>query len=732
MEKCNYLMKICKPFLCVLLFCFCISLQAQNPHGTIVIGAGAVLNIGKNASLVTNSNFDNSGILTNAGSIILNGNATQSFPGNAGSVTLMNILEVKNTGSGISLNKDIKIYKELKLTIGNLALGNYNVTMQSNAAQTAAVSAIGAGAGVSYGSGRFIIERFINVGTGGHGKSWQFLAVPANGQTIRDSWQEAGAATVGYGTQVTNPLGVAAGYDLATAFTSIKSYNSLTNTFTQGPSSTSTLIDNAKGYMLFVRGDRTVSTGSGTSPTVLRIKGTLFTPANPPLTIAIDSGKFESIGNPYASQIDFTQLIKTGGVDTAFYTWDPSLVGMYGVGGYQTISATNGWIPVPGGGNYAGVHKTIESGQAFFVHCTGSAGTIGFSENIKTGGSTLVNRSIAETRVTTRRQFLRTSLLTNTALIADGNAVAFDTDMSNEVNGDDALKIMNGGENFCIKRDNVYLAIEGRSLIVNTDTIFYFSNHLLPQAYTILIVPQNMDLSKEAWLVDNFLQTQSPVSLSDSSFINFNVTSDPLSSQTNRFMLVFKTPTVLANNETILNAVRNIDGSIAIKWKTVAENNVMEYIVEKSADTRSFNAIHKNAAQMNNGNDANYIHTEMYPFDDNNFYRIKVRYINGMVKYSTIVKVAAEKYMSDISVYPNPVSGKSLNLHFGKKSVGSYKMELINEAGHLIWTNNIYYNNNYSGGKITIDLPKNVASGNYNLTLIDKKGKVFKTRLLIL
>lgn len=699
------------------------------PHGVIIVGSGAVLNIGKNATLVTNSDIDNRGTLTNAGSIILNGDATQSFPGSAGSIPLMNVLEVKNTGAGIALNNGIKIGKELKLTNGNLALGNYDVTMLSNAAQTAAVSAIGAGAGVSYGTGRFIIERFINVGTGGHGKSWQFLSVPANGQTIRDTWQESGAATVGYGTQVTNPLGTGAGYDLTTPNSSIKTYVSASNNFDAGPSSTAALIDNPKGYMLFVRGDRTVASGSGSAPTALRIKGTIFTPANPPAAITVNAGKFESVGNPYASQIDFTLLTRTGGVDNKYYTWDPTLGGAYGVGAYQTITATNSWVPVPGGGNYTGAHKNIESGQAFIVKSTSTAGTINFAETVKTGSSVLVNKTARPT--TNNRGFIRSSLLRNTGAIADGNAAAFDSDLSNEVDGDDAQKIMNGAENFGLKRNNILLAVEGRSLIVTTDTLFYFISNLQQQPYSFLIVPENMDQTKEAWLVDNFLQTQTAVSLIDSTVINFTVTADPNSSKTDRFMLVFKPLGVLEIAETNLQAFRNTDNSISVNWINASENNVMEYVVEKSADARNFNAIHTEAAEKNNGNNANYNYKDVYPFNGNNFYRIKIKSLNDIVKYSAIVKVAPVKNMSDISVYPNPVTEKLLSLHFGNKSYGSYKIALINEAGQQIWSSSILYNNN-SAGKITVALPTNLAAGNYNLTLFDKKGKTFKTLLIIL
>ena len=714
-----------------LLLFFNIYTQAQNPHGIITIKAGVVLNIGKKATFVTNSNIDNRGTLTNAGTIVLNGNSGQSFPGTSGSIPLMNILEVKNTGAGITLNQGIKIKKELRLTSGNLALGNYDITIQSDSVQTAAVSAIGAGAGVSYGTGKFVVERFIKVGTTGHGKSWQFLSVPANGQTIRNCWQEAGAASVGYGTQLTNPLGTAAGYDLSTPGTSIKTYVSATNSYDQGPSSTSALINNTKGYMLFVRGDRTVASGSGTVPTILRIKGTLFTPASPPPALSITGGKFESVGNPYASQIDFTQLTRTGGVDNIFYTWDPTLAGSYGVGGYQTISATNAWVSVPGGGNYAGVHKNIESGQAFFVHSTATTGTIGFTENAKTGASKLLNRNATGARLTTTRQFMRSTLLTNTGTIADGNATAFDTNLSNAVDGDDALKIINGGENFGLKRDSSILAIEGRKLIATTDTLFYFTNHLQQQTYTILLVPENMDQTKNAWLVDNFLQMQTPVSLNDSNRINFNVTTDPLSSQTDRFMLVFAPQNLLAVSATTLHAVRNIDGTIAVNWKTTAENNIKKYVVEKSVDDITFNAIGTKDILINNGAEATYIFKDEFPFAGNNFYRIKIEYLNGAIKYSEVVKIAIDKIVSGISLYPNPTVGRSLNFYFDHQFFGNYNIKLVNQVGQTIWASKIFCDNNI-GRKFTVELPKNIAAGKYHLSLSGNGGKSFKTYLILL
>ncbi len=694
---------------------------AQNPHGILTIKPGAYLNIGKNATLVTNSNIDNKGTLKNAGSIILNGNTVQDFPGAGGSIPLMNVLEVNNTGAGVSLNSALPIAKELKLTSGNLALGNYDVTIQSTATQTAAVSAMGAGAGISYGTGRFVVERYINTGSGGHGKSWQLLAVPANGQTIKDCWQEAGVANAGYGTQITNPLGTAAGYDLYTPSTSIKTFVSATSLYDAGPVNTSAIIDNPKGYMLFVRGDRTVATGSGTTGTKLRIRGTLFTFAEPPAVIAVNAGKYESVGNPYASQIDFTMLTRTGGVDNKFYTWDPMLGGLYGVGGYQTITATNAWVPVPGGGNYAGTHTTIESGQAFFIQSTTTAGTLGFGEAVKTGGSNLVNRTESPASSSTRG-FIRCTLLTNTGIIAGGNAAAFDTDLSNNVDGDDAPKLMNGGENMGLKRGSSILAVEGRSMIVSSDTLFYYTSNLLQQPYRFLIVPENMDLTKQAWLVDNFLHTQTQVSLSDTSYISFVVTIDAASARTDRFMMLFSPQTILALTATTLRAIRTVDNNIAISWKTIAETNVANYWVEKSANGISFNTIANIMADRNNGADASYVFKDTAPYIENNFYRIKINFANATTKYSEVVKVGPLKNTVDVSVFPNPTTGRILNLDMGKQLEGKYQLLLINTSGQQIWSSKILYSNN-NGNKIVVELPNKLAAGNYKLCVLNKELK---------
>src|SRR3569623_399650 len=151
----------------------------------------------------------------------------------------------------------------------------------------------------------------------------------------------------GYGTYLTSPHGTTAGFDANSPGDAIKYYDSNSNSWV-GVSSANNSIYNSVGYMVFIRGDRTVdgTTITTATPTILRTKGNLFSGTQ--TAISVLPGHYQSIGNPYASPVDFSLLPKTN-VDNLYYALDPILYGSYGFGGYQTISATNNWQPIPGG-----------------------------------------------------------------------------------------------------------------------------------------------------------------------------------------------------------------------------------------------------------------------------------------------------------------------------------------------------------------------------------------------
>ncbi|MEP7164639.1 MAG: T9SS type A sorting domain-containing protein [Ferruginibacter sp.] len=573
--------------------------------------------------------------------------------------------------------------------------------------------------------GNVTVERFINTGTGTgqHAKSWQFLATPTTGQTYFQAWQEGGLAPAGYGTWVT---GTGTGFDAVTVSASLKFYDQLTGSWT-GVTNTSNSLQNKLGYMLFVRGDRTVTTYNGVpNNTNMRSKGILFTPFNPPPSVPVGANQFQSFGNPYASRIEFNKVyLASTGINDVFYAWDPKLNGSWNLGGYQTISGVAGYIPSAGSSTTyypAGVPSPfIESGQAVFVQGNGTGGNVNFNENCKLPGSRLANKGAGNyDSFPPGRQFLLSSLFTADGMIADGNIVAFENGLGNDVNKYDALKMLNAGENFGIARDEKLLAVEARETINSSDTIFYYCKNLRQQAYQLRFAPVNISTELTAFLVDRFNNSRTIISLTDSSFINFAIGSEAGSKASDRFILVFRPPVVVPVLFVNVAANRNNDRSNQVTWKITNEISIQEYVVERSENGSAFIAIGNAFPSANNGGNTSYSYRDGTPLDLINFYRIKAISRTGQVQYSNIVKVETVNISAGISVYPNPVYDKNIQVLFRNQQKGNYNLQLTNKLGQLIYENMVYVDQTYM---VQVIKPANmIASGTYQLTIIKADG----------
>ncbi len=248
--------------------------------------SGAGNKIAPAGNLLIEGNFIKSGsadFIHNNGTAIFSGSALQNVSGSLPEI-LFNNLTI-NTVNGVSVNSNISIYKQLLLgSAAKLILNTGNITLRSDKNNTANVAKIPANTTITYNAGLFVVERYINSGlkiNGQHSKSWQFLSAPAFGESILSTWQENKSAVSNYGTWITNNdiAGWSAqGFDGYSIAPSMKSYNSINNTWTGIPN-TSINLENALGYMLFVRGDRTVTTtGQDAKPTTLRARGKLYAP----------------------------------------------------------------------------------------------------------------------------------------------------------------------------------------------------------------------------------------------------------------------------------------------------------------------------------------------------------------------------------------------------------------------------------------------------------------------
>lgn len=657
------------------------------------------------------------------GKVTFNGGVSQNIQGVYG--TSFNSLEMdNNSGITISSTSPVSVYESLTSTGAGKTLNtNDNLTMKSIETKT---SRIGNMTGCVI-NGKVTVERYVSAR-----KAWRFISVPTNStQTIKEAWQEGALSgssdpEPGYGTQITSERSdwASAGFDQKSYSPSMKYYDPVSDAWIGVNSTNATLISNTKGYMVFVRGDRLSTTvSSPVTETNLRTKGNVRIGTQP--FISVLAGKYESVGNPYPSPIDFTKIIKGSGVSNVFYLWDPFMAGTYGVGGYQTFAAANGWKPVPGGTTThpSGVASSIiQNGEAFFIHGnTGASSadlTIQFTESSKEDVNPVTFARPAGTEdVHSKSEFLRASLFSAGGVLLDANAVAFDKSFSNEVDGDDALKFSLSWENFGLKRLGKSLAVEARDNNSISDTIFYNMTNLQKQDYQIRIFPEGFGSSiSSAYINDSYLNTTTPLSLVDSSIINFSVNNDSKSFATDRFKIIFSRLSALPVKFIGVSAIQQNE-NILVKWSSGEENNVAYYEIEHSLNGTDYYPVGKQAYNAALSGEYEWVDKNASP--GLHFYRIRSIDKDGKGAISPVVRINLTDGFSGITIYPNPVVDKVLQIRFTRQPFGGYHIRILNSLGQEVETLN--KNVQSENEVMKINWNTNLPRGIYNVFITSEK-----------
>jgi hypothetical protein len=628
---------------------------------------------------------------------------------------------------GLNINNDIGVYKTLSLGKNSKTILNTgDIHLKSDNNNTANIAQIPASAQIIYNVGRFIVERYIPK----HSKAWQLLSAPAKGETIKNTWQEGNAPggniKPGYGTQITSnlPGATSLGFDLSSLNPSMKTYNSITNQWDGVANTKDLLINNTTGYMIFIRGDRSVTDVNQTAvATTLRTRGKLYSPGSEaPATINTLANTFTSIGNPYASAISFEDLNISEGVDLTYYIWDSQLntggSSLYGFGGYRTIS---GNAVVPATGNYSDENNLpkIQSGQAFLIHSSKS-GSVTFDENCKISGSASIFRATGFIKPDAQLRANLFEINNNESILLDGNLTQFHSGYSNELDRLDAIKIPNSTENMSISNSGRNIAIERRQMPEITDTIFYYLEHLLKKQYRLEFNTNYLErYGMELFLEDTYLQTMSRLNPTGITNIDFSVNNNVGSYAKDRFHIIFKAAGPLPVSFRSLN-VSLQNKNILVEWKVENESNTEHYEVEKSSGGNLFVSV--NTLIAKNISESKYHWLDEKPFEGYNYYRIKSTSKDGKVTYSAIVSINAQMTKSSIYVYANSLVNGKIDLQFVNQISGKYFVELITSSGQKVFSKEI----NHAGGSRseTISLPPDAAHGIYYLKISNPSGKV--------
>ncbi|MEO9210200.1 MAG: T9SS type A sorting domain-containing protein, partial [Ginsengibacter sp.] len=711
--------------------------------GTKTAPAG-VLNILGDYRRITPSIFAH-----NKGTVSFNGTNDQIINADGGE-TFFNLTNSNDGLNGLFINSTISIINELKVIedpdYARTVL-NSDIVIKSNSVGTGYISDLGNNKDAfTYNAGRFIIERYINVAA--H-KAWHFLSAPTIGNTFNSAWQEGNTqgfgaghnVNPGYGTILTGTGATTGGYDTWSPQPSLKYFDNASNTYVE-VKNTGNNMDFEGGYMVFVRGDRSLNPSEtwNASSTTLRTKGKIYTPNQLPTPVSVVTNKWALIGNPYASSIDFTKILVDGGSDLSkisntYYFWDANLTGTNGTGAFRTVS---GGVTTPSLPPYTST--PIQSGEAFFVkNISTDVITITITEGAKVNGSSLqpfrttsvvgkVSNDIADPDAQVRVNLYGFS--GSTPVLIDGTVTLFSPEYSNELDALNAEKMSNiNSENMGIRRNGKVFAIERKSMPENEDTIFYKMNNYKIAPYRFELIADKLDVSgQDAYLYDKFLNTFTPINPSGSTLYDFTIMSSPAGSwDENRFSIVFKTSSTTPVTLTNVKAyTQNKD--IVVEWKVENESNLRSYTVETSSDGKTFTKGGTVAAK--NLAATTYQWLDLNVASGYHYYRILSKELDGKTNYSKIVRVLVGNNASNakITIYPNPIKDGVINLQFENQQAGVYQLRLLNTVGQVMMTKTI----THSGGSSSelLMLNSTISKGIYQLEITKGSERVMSEKLV--
>jgi uncharacterized delta-60 repeat protein len=176
--------------------------------------------------------------------------------------------------------------------------------------------------------------------------------------------------------------------------------------------------------------------------------------------------------------------------------------------------------------------------------------------------------------------------------------------------------------------------------------------------------------------------------------------------------------TVLPLTITSFEAVKQ-ETSVQLNWKTVAEQNISSYEVERSSDGTSFVSIAHVRATANDG-DKVYSFTDQHPDLPLSYYRLRIIDNNQRPAYSKIVAVRFNAAAS-LQVFPNPVRDQlyvQFNLPAGKVS-----LQVFDASGRVVRSSDIQSSGNTTSTVVDV---KNLQNGVYFIRLNDQTMKFIK------
>jgi hypothetical protein len=102
---------------------------------------------------------------------------------------------------------------------------------------------------------------------------------------------------------------------------------------------------------------------------------------------------------------------------------------------------------------------------------------------------------------------------------------------------------------------------------------------------------------------------------------------------------------------------------------------------------------------------------------------------SGREQNGTTLAATIKADEPQISVFPNPVSNKQMNIRFVNMTSGEYKIELTNVSGQTVYSTRISVNSKAATKKI--ELGNSMATGNYQLKITAADGQSIIQQVIV-
>ncbi|RNI29327.1 T9SS type A sorting domain-containing protein [Rufibacter latericius] len=171
-------------------------------------------------------------------------------------------------------------------------------------------------------------------------------------------------------------------------------------------------------------------------------------------------------------------------------------------------------------------------------------------------------------------------------------------------------------------------------------------------------------------------------------------------------------------------------GAVTLAWTTVSEINNDRFEVERSANGKDFVMVGQVKGSGNSSATVDYTYTDRTAAAGTVYYRLKQVDFDNSTEYSKVIAVshaATANNNAGISVYPNPVTDRQVNVRFQEPVNGKASIRLVDMSGRVLHTQDV----NSVASEVPVNLTNlNLKAGVYLIT-VNVNGQSTTQRIMV-